>query len=64
MPPISPSRGQRGEGDDRPQRGAIWPEARASCSGHGLQIGGDAQLDLNEKKITPHISLFDKTMAH
>src|SRR5262245_938428 len=41
----SPSGGRRRQEDDWPHRRALRPEARASCSGQCLRIGGDAQLD-------------------
>src|SRR5881396_2553101 len=39
------SGGWRSQDDDRAHRGAFRPEARTACSGDGLWVGRDAQVD-------------------
>src|SRR5262245_5989901 len=53
--------GRRGEDDDRPHRGTLRPEARASCGGHGLWIGRDAPLDREREEDHSAYSIIDKS---
>lgn len=49
----SPGRGGCGQDDDRPNRGALRPEACQACRGHRLWIGRNPRLDRQRQEDCP-----------